>query len=462
MLYRLLRALSRIALRWYYGGIIVQGRERIPSRGPLLVVANHPNALVDALVVGTTLGRRVLLTAKATLFDHPVLAPFLGAVGVVPLRRARDEPQVDGVLPVPGRNLEAFRLVTESLQRGQAVLVFPEGISHDDPALAPLRTGAARMALEARHAGLRGLRILPVGLIFEEKEHPRSRVLVRVGEPIDVDAWCKSAPSADASSLTSVLGERLRGVTLNFASAARARRAVRVARALTAIAEEPVALGSRARFETEALIAGRVERATEALEVAPPGLIHQADRLAANLEALEARAASRGILLSNARISPDLQPGLRFVVREVLLSVAALPLAAFGRMTHWIPLRLARMLALHPLSEEGARDQPAMRTIVVGLVLVLVWYLLLGAVIGVLLGGTAAVLWLLLGFLGAQIDAVLGERLRLAVQRARTYLALRSDPDFRVVLLREADAVLAEAVALETALIGQPVVSTPV
>src|SRR6476661_3208396 len=95
MLYGMLRAASRVALSWYYSDVIIQGRERIPPSGPVLIVANHPNALVDALLVGTTVDRHVMLTAKATLFENKALVPLLSAVGVVPLRRAKDEASKD-------------------------------------------------------------------------------------------------------------------------------------------------------------------------------------------------------------------------------------------------------------------------------------------------------------------------------------------------------------------------------
>jgi 1-acyl-sn-glycerol-3-phosphate acyltransferase len=99
-------------------------------------------------VVATILRRHVLLTAKATLFENRLLAAVLRAVGVVPLRRVRDEREAPGQVSV-SRNVDAFRMVTEVLRRGGAVLVFPEGVSHDEPNLAPLKTGAARMALAA-------------------------------------------------------------------------------------------------------------------------------------------------------------------------------------------------------------------------------------------------------------------------------------------------------------------------
>src|SRR3954469_7390261 len=142
MLFELLRATAAIALRWYYREIVLQGVERAPASGPLLIVANHPNALIDPLLVGTTLSRRILLTAKATLFDHAALATLLRAVGVVALRRAKDEAHGGHGSVKSDPNADAFRSVTEALRRDAAVLIFPEGISHDDPTIAPLRSGA--------------------------------------------------------------------------------------------------------------------------------------------------------------------------------------------------------------------------------------------------------------------------------------------------------------------------------
>jgi glycerol-3-phosphate O-acyltransferase/dihydroxyacetone phosphate acyltransferase len=62
--YRVLRVLGRLALRWFYRDVEVVGIERLPVRGPVLLANNHPNALVDALVITCTLQRPVTLTAK--------------------------------------------------------------------------------------------------------------------------------------------------------------------------------------------------------------------------------------------------------------------------------------------------------------------------------------------------------------------------------------------------------------
>jgi cbb3-type cytochrome oxidase subunit 3 len=141
-------------------------------------------------------------------------------------------------------------------------------------------------------------------------------------------------------------------------------------------------------------------------------------------------------------------------VREGALALLALPIALLGRLTHWLPLRLARALAMRPLATDPSRDQPAMRTIVFGLAFMLLWYLVQGLFVARWFGVPAAGLWLVVIFLAARIDFLFRDRLRRAYDRARTYLAMRNDPGLRAMVLEEIDALLADAVALETRLVG--------
>lgn len=460
MLYQLLRGTAAIALRWYYADVAVQGRERFPRDGPVVILANHPNALIDPLLLGTAVSRPVLLTAKATLFEHPVLALLLQAVGVVPLRRAKDEPR-DGVsVPtMPERNAVAFERVTAALRAQKVVLIFPEGISHDDPSLAPLKSGAARMALQARHEGVAGIRLLPMGLVFEAKEQPDTRVLVRVGEALDLDAWLSERPADDVHALTEELTARLRAVTLNFANAERAARAVRLARSLSAIAASPARVDEPRSLEAEAALALRIEAATAALPNASPQVIEAADDLVARLDTIEGELRRRGIALDDVRVSTRAPDAVTFVAREGPLAVLAGFTQVFGWVTHWIPLRAARALAMRSLRHDTSRDQPAMRTILLGLSAIVLWYATQGIVVARVASVPIALMWLAAIFTAAHARRIGGGRLARALRRARSFLAFRADPALQPRLVASVDALLADALALEQALVSRGVAS---
>jgi 1-acyl-sn-glycerol-3-phosphate acyltransferase len=240
MLYRFVRFIAGIALDWFYRDLTTEGAERIPKTGPLLIAVNHPNQLIDAMVVLRLASRRVRITGKATLFENPILGALLRWYGVVPLRRARDEAAKKNVPPDPERNRQAFTELIDTLAAGGAVLIFPEGTSHHQPQLAPLRTGLARVALQARsERQLRGIVIQPIGLIFERKWAPRTRILARVGDPLDLDAWC-AATGADTGDgaverLTAEIDARLRDLTLNFETIGEAEQVLGLARVLSGV-----------------------------------------------------------------------------------------------------------------------------------------------------------------------------------------------------------------------------------
>jgi hypothetical protein len=172
------------------------------------------------------------------------------------------------------------------------------------------------------------------------------------------------------------------------------------------------------------------------------------------VNALESRVAARGAALADVQISPRLHHGAWFVLREMLVLVDTLPFAILGRAMHWLPLRVARTLAMRPLARDPSRDQPAMRTIVLGLALVLLWYGLQAAVVAHWFGVAIAALWIVVLFVSARVDFVLRDRLGRAWRRSRTYRVLRAHPALRDEWLAEIRCLTADAIALEGALIA--------
>jgi hypothetical protein len=348
----------------------------------------------------------------------------------------------------PARNARAFSALRSVLSNNGAVVIFPEGISHVLPSLAPLRTGAARIALDARDgAAIRGLQVLPVGLTFERKEAPRSRVLVRIGEPIAMDSWSATS-DASVAALTSEIDARLRQVTLNYASADDAARAAALAALLAVTQQEQVqALGSARPLSVDVSVAARIEGVRQALtRTNDDRLRARVDRLIQDAAAFEETLRRHRISLDDVTISGDARYAPPFIAREFAIVALAGPVALWGAINHWIPFYAARLIARR--SVESAVD-PAMRTIVAGLALVLGFYTAQGIAVGLLAGWVTAALYVISLPLAADVNFLLADRRGRAVQRAATYLRFRRRPRLQARLQSELQRLRHEAVAIE-------------
>src|SRR5437588_6544789 len=179
-MYRIMRWLVGLALGFYFRRIERFHAERVPESGPGLFVSNHPNSLTDSFVIGASVPRKVNFVATVQLFRVTPVKWLLSRCGVIPINRVKDNPKAMRTVA------DTFEACFRVLEAGEAVGIFPEGITYDDAQLKEVKSGAARMALELehRHAGKLGLRIVPVGLTYSAKEIYRSDVLVHFGEPI--------------------------------------------------------------------------------------------------------------------------------------------------------------------------------------------------------------------------------------------------------------------------------------
>lgn len=224
----LVHAIICIALRLFFRRIEAVNVERVPQTGALVFVLNHPNGLVDPALVFVSMPRRVSFLAKSTLYDNPIGAFVLRTFEILPIYRridagARSE-----------SNAVNFDNCFELLRLGRCIAIFPEGISHDEPRLQKIKTGAARIAFgavsapSASESGFtlpaelheKGLKIVPVGLYYTSKTSFRSEALIRYGEVFDVEAIKLDAdgePPRDAvTRLTRKIEKSLRDITLNL------------------------------------------------------------------------------------------------------------------------------------------------------------------------------------------------------------------------------------------------------
>lgn len=182
MLYRFLKLIVSIGIRTYYREIRVINQEQLNQDGPLILIANHPNTLMDAWIVGFVSKRRVHYMAKATFFSSHFKRKLLNALGMIPINRAQDK--VTGGV----KNSDSFEACYQLLERGDILVVFPEGTSYLERKLREIKTGTARIALEAenRNDGQLGIQVIPIGLNYMSADRFRGRVMVHIGKPIAV------------------------------------------------------------------------------------------------------------------------------------------------------------------------------------------------------------------------------------------------------------------------------------
>jgi glycerol-3-phosphate O-acyltransferase / dihydroxyacetone phosphate acyltransferase len=434
--YRLLAGIARVAVRWYYRDVKFDGAERIPRQGPVLLVVNHPNELMDAIFSGLIAPRQLTFTGKATLFEHPIANAFLRHMRVVPLRRTQDEHGTGASAPAgAARNADAFAAIHSALAAEQMVLIFPEGRSWDEPRLAPIKTGTARIALSARQSGVHDVTIVPIGINYERKEGRRSRVLVEVGQPIALDAL--SQAQAQVEPLTTEISRRLHAVTLNFDDDADADAVLDLATILAATSEDIRPLG-----DPDAPIAAKVDVARRA-DVIRQRL--ERGELTAHVEervrhvqrrllSLRRTATKLGIRLDDVALNTGLPAAGRFVVRELLLAAVGIPLAVWGRLNHFVPFTLATWLGERTST---ARSQLAMHTIVLGVILIPLFYAAQAALVWRLAGPWWALPYVASLIPSASWDLRYTERLRRIGQRATAWRHFREDPGLQDKLRTE-------------------------
>jgi 1-acyl-sn-glycerol-3-phosphate acyltransferase len=401
------RWFARGLVRFYYPRIEIEGAERIPATGPVLLIANHPNSLIDPVLLGVVARRPVRLLAKAPLFTIPVFGTALRAAGMIPAYRGADDPKA------VKRNLDSLAAAARALAERDAVVgIFPEGKTHDAPRLAQVKSGAARLALQAVAAGAKDLRVVSVALNYERKEKFRSAVWIRLGEPVDVATWLADHGGdehAAMRALTPELDRRLRRDLIDLDDPAwenllddvewlLPRQSNRAAAGLAALRVRKQVADALNHFHR-----AESERARAA-----------AARVSAHAAALHSLGLDAG-----ARLLHERGPRLAFrLVRDAFGAWAGGAFALWGLALHLVPFGLSRLVA--KFLGRGDRATLALWRLLFGAFLILGWYALLALGAAAYFQPWVVILLCVL----APSSALFGVRwFRLQRTRARAWLA---------------------------------------
>jgi 1-acyl-sn-glycerol-3-phosphate acyltransferase len=449
MLYRMFRALARLTLAIFFRRIEVEGREQLPLAGPLLFVPNHANALVDPLVLMVSLGRPLTVTAKNVLAGNPLLRFLMSALGVVTFHRREDVGKGADVR----QNVSSLERCREILARGGALCIFPEGISHSDPKLRPFHTGPARIALDyiRKDGNPGGLRIVPVGLLYTEKDRFRSAVWLRFGTPLEAGRWVAQHPDATAQELTAEICRRIEALTLNFETRRESAILSWAADILAPQGAMPPPLGRDGASAADWFrLVGRLQAGYRFLLERRR---HEIDELTTRVRRYRAELKRDGIEPGEVYLPLRFGKALLFAVREIELLLVGAPLALFGIVNHLLPYWIVKRIA-SKLSKD--KDQWASNVVYPAFVVFPFFYLLqIGAAWLFLEPLWAFVYTLALPYTG--YHAVLyTERAGQALRRTRTFLSFVTDPGKQERLAREGREIIGRIRQLGTELEGNP------
>jgi glycerol-3-phosphate O-acyltransferase/dihydroxyacetone phosphate acyltransferase len=334
---RIIVAILKFAMRVYFRRVEVVGIEHVPRKSPVIFVLNHPNALVDPAFLLSLAPRRVSFLAKAPLFRMPVLGYFVRAMDSLPVYRHQDEGED------VSKNREMFVAARRLLARGGTIGICPEGVSHDEPRLRPIKTGAARIALAAVSTGeVSNLKIVPAGLYYTSKTKFRSAVLLYFGKPLAVAPVELEADGNPPRIAVRELSNRIEGALREVMLDAEHEEALQtITRAERIFSSETEAEGSESLAD-ELQLQQRFVKAYQVLR----------ERAPERLRRLEARMRRFEEALTQAGVDPDdLSPPTstadvftHLITRVVLFLLLIVP-ATLGALVHYPAYRLGGYLA---------------------------------------------------------------------------------------------------------------------
>ncbi len=354
-----MRRVIGLALGIYFRRIERFQVARVPANGPVLFVSNHPNSLTDSFVIGASVPRKVNFIGTVQLFQFKPVKWLLTQCGVIPINRAKDNPKAMRSVA------DTFEAVYKVLERGEAVGIFPEGITYDDSALKEVKSGAARMALELehRHGGKLGLRVVPVGLTYSAKEIYRSNALVNFGEPIVAAEFLEGYGERRKECIvrmTEEIERRIQSLIVHIPKLEQTR----VVEGVKRLYFDQLLLGNRITIDAAAKQARALMLAQQIAETVDRVYRTQPERaaaFAAKLNFYERWLARLSISNDALELFPQTKRLAGHAAEWAFVAIVGAPIALYGWLHRLIPYALIKW-ATHKFTMEGKRKAQASTT----------------------------------------------------------------------------------------------------
>lgn len=184
MVYSILQSIMRKSLRFHYKAIEIKNMSQLPPSGPTIIAASHPNSFLDAIIVAAFCKRKLFFLARSDVFKNPIANAILRSLNLIPIYRLSEGKNH------LSKNDITFKHCHKLLEKGEALLIFVEGISLIDKKIRPPKKGLARIAFGAEESnGFQlGVKIMPLGINYEKAKSYHNNVWLRYGSSINLKA----------------------------------------------------------------------------------------------------------------------------------------------------------------------------------------------------------------------------------------------------------------------------------
>lgn len=182
MAYSFFRFLLRIAVHVYYKKVYIQSLNTVPHKTPLILISNHGNSFMDAILIAVILKRKIHFLARADVFNSSWKRWFLEKINMMPIYRIRDGRE--GIK----NNESVFTKCNEILEANGAILMFPEGNCVVEKRLRVFKSGFADIALAVEHPDLA---IIPVAINYDNSSKIFGKVCLDFSGNMTLNSYCQ-------------------------------------------------------------------------------------------------------------------------------------------------------------------------------------------------------------------------------------------------------------------------------
>ena len=179
MIYTITKFVFKNAFRLYFKKVTVCGGYDLPRNKPVILALNHPNSLLDALIVAVNIREPINSLTRGDAFKKPWVGKILRTYHMIPVYRISEGKENIG------KNFAAFEAGQKNLEVNRTVLIFAEGLCEHNWKLRPLKKGVARLAQYAwMQPSTANTVVVPVGLTYQHFKGAGKSLIINFGKYI--------------------------------------------------------------------------------------------------------------------------------------------------------------------------------------------------------------------------------------------------------------------------------------